>query len=82
MSGEADIVGAMYDEMTVTLGCSPSKVSFTPPPPTFVVASAVQVVTLGESGAIASKVNMTLSPFGIAAPPLVAVRLIVVIDSV
>ena len=82
MSGEADIVGAMHSEMTVTVGCSPSNVSFTPPPSKFEEASAVQVLTLEKSGAIASKVNMTLSPCGITAPPLAAVRFIAVIDRV
>ena len=82
MSGEAEIVGAKYSEMTVTVGCSPSNVSFPPPPSMLVVASVVQVVMLEECGAIASKVNMTLPPCGITAPPLVAVRLIDVIDRV
>jgi len=82
VAGEADIVGAMYSEITVTVGCSPSNVRLTPPPSMLVVASTVQVFTPEELGAIASKVNIALSPFCITAPPSVAVRLIVVIERV
>ncbi len=77
MSGEANIVGAKSGEMTVTVGCSPSKVSTAPPPWMLEVAVVVQVVTLGDAGAVAVKVNVTLCPGSIGALPLVPLRLIV-----
>jgi hypothetical protein len=80
--GDADIVGALISEMTVTVGWSPSKVSFTPPPSLFEVAAVVHVVTPEEERETASKVNMTLVPLGITEVGEVAVRVIVVVDRV
>ena len=73
--GEADMVGGVYCEVTVTVGCSPCKVSSTPPPSMLVVAFAVQIATPGDAEAIASKVHVTFSPCDITAPPSVAVIL-------
>lgn len=76
------MVGAKNGEITVTVGCVPLKVSCTPPPPIFALASVVQVVITGEVGAIPLKSNVTLCPGFIGSLPVSPVTLMVVADSV
>ena len=78
------MVGATRGELrvTITVGWEPCMPISCPPPVAPVCASVVQVVTPGEVGATAAKVNTTLSPgLRVVLPPL-AVTLIVPDDSV
>jgi hypothetical protein len=75
MTGET-----IVSDVTVTAGCGPSIVSPCPFPLMLVLASVVQLASLGADGAIAEKVNATLSPWFIADPPAMADTLIAVDD--
>ena len=77
VKGEAEIVGAASDKLTVTVGCVPSISRTVPTPPILEVAVVFQVVNPAEAGAIAVKVNIMLSPVLMGAPPVVAVMFIV-----
>ena len=72
--------GMNCGEVIVTVGCSPSKISATPPPSILVLASVLQVATPEDAGEVASKVKVTFSPFGITEPPPEALILIDVAD--
>ena len=74
--------GTIGGTRIATAGCSPCKVCFAPVPWVFEVASVVHVVMPEDAGAIASKVNMTVSPCCRTASSSVAVMFIVVVDRV
>ncbi len=63
--------------LTITEGWGPVLLSAVPPPLTPENAAVVQVVTPDEVKAIAANVKMTDSPVLMAAPPPVAVTLMV-----
>ena len=74
--------GTIGGMRTATVGCSPCKICFAPVPWVFEAASVIHVAFPEDAGAIASKVNMTVSPCWRSASVLVAVRFIVVVDGV
>jgi hypothetical protein len=66
----------------VTIGCSPSKVSFTTLPLRLSMASKAQKVRVGESGKVTLKVKVTLSPCFNTTPAIVVDRNVTAVDSV
>jgi hypothetical protein len=79
---DTEMAGATRGELTVTVtvGCAPSISRVCPPQPILEVAAAVHVVMPGVAGARAAKVNTTLSPVTIDAPPVMAVRFMALVE--